>query len=518
MLAATGLTKRYGGSLALDGAALALHAGEVHAVVGENGAGKSTLVKILSGVVRPDGGRVELAGAPTSVAQRKAAASGIALVSQELAVFGDLSVAENLFPHGLPRGRRGPASRAAAEARARPVLDELGLRVRLGARAGDLALADRQLLEISRALVTGPRVLILDEPTSALPAAAVERLAGVLLRLSRRGIAILYISHILEEVLQFAQRVTVLRDGRVALGGAAIGSVTLTTLVAAMLGEALPEAAALRAPGSGDPDDYGYEGGGAAAGAAPIGAAPIGKRPVVLESVTVPGRLDAVSLTVDAREIVGLAGLQGSGHLAVLDVLSGRARPESGVVRLVGQGAPRSVRQAIARGVAVVPSDRKRDGLMLERPVWENNASVRWLGLQQGGRLLRRRELIDRAVRNADRLRIKGDVCGRAGDLSGGNQQKVVFAKWLEADPLVLLLDDPTRGVDIRARAEMHAIIRGLAGQGKAVLVASTDLAELVELCDRVLVFRRGRIADELGTRGLTAHALSVAMNAGVAG
>ncbi|MFC1406279.1 MULTISPECIES: sugar ABC transporter ATP-binding protein [Streptacidiphilus] len=506
VLAATAVGKRYDGIPVLAEAGITLRAGEVHALVGENGAGKSTLVKILSGVVRPDTGRVLLDGREVAFAtSRQASAAGVALVSQELAIFGDLSVAENLFPHGLPR-RAGLTSNAEAERRARPVLDELGLRLRLDTRAGDLDLADRQLLEICRALLTEPRVLILDEPTSALPKEAVDRLAAVLLRTRGRGIAVLYISHYLEEVLRFSQRVTVLRDGRVTLGGAEIATVDLAALVTAMLGEehAAPEprAAPAPAPASGPAREPG-----AAA--------------VVLDSVTVPGRLDRVSLTARRREVVGLAGLQGAGHLTVLEVTGGRARPASGSVRLPGGVAPRSLRQATGHGVAFVPSDRKRYGLMLDRPVWENITSVSWLGLHRGGLLLHRRALVDRAARSARSLRVDGGVHRRTGELSGGNQQKVVFAKWLDTDPSVMLLDDPTRGVDIRARAEMHAVIRALADEGRegrAVLVASTDLSELVELCDRVLVLQRGRIVDELSGERLTQQALSVSMNAGFAG
>ncbi|TDU03310.1 ribose transport system ATP-binding protein/rhamnose transport system ATP-binding protein [Streptomyces sp. 846.5] len=497
VLTATGVTKRYDGVPVLADAAVTLRAGEVHALVGENGAGKSTLVKILSGVVHPDAGRVMLDGREVAFAtSRRASEAGIALVSQELAIFGDLSVAENLFPHGLPR-RRGLTSKAEAERRARPVLDELGLRVRLDARTGDLDLADRQLLEICRALLTEPRVLILDEPTSALPKEAVDRLAAVLLRTGGRGIAILYISHYLEEVLRFSQRVTVLRDGRVTLSGAEIADVDLTTLVTAMLGDGHAATAAPEpAPGTGAP----------------------GAPAVVLESVTVPGRLDRISLTAHRREVVGLAGLQGAGHLTVLEVISGQARPASGTVRLAAGKAPRSFRQAIGQGVAFVPSDRKRYGLMLDRPVWENITSVSWLGLNRGSPMLHRRELVDRAARSARSLRVNGGVHRRTGELSGGNQQKVVFAKWLDTDPSIMLLDDPTRGVDVRARAEMHAVIRALADEGRAVLITSTDLSELVDLCDRVLVLQRGRAVDELSGERLTQQALSVSMNAGFAG
>ncbi|QKG27428.1 sugar ABC transporter ATP-binding protein [Actinomadura verrucosospora] len=500
MLVASGLVKHYGGVTALDGVGITLDAGEVHALVGENGAGKSTLVKIVSGVVRPEGGTLALDGAPVRFAgARHAGAQGVAIVSQELMTYDDLTVLENLFPYGAPR-RRGLVSTREMRRLARPVLGALGIDPPPHARAGDLPLADRQLLEICRALLQEPRVLILDEPTSALPRDAAERLAGVVRRLAGRGLAVLYISHFLEEVMRIADRVTVLRDGRVVLPGAAAADVSLDSLVAAMLGE--PEArAAVPSPNSKP-----------AVRRRPSGAA------VSLTGVTVPGLLRDVSLAVAGGEIVGLAGLQGAGHLAVLDAVCGRVRPASGSVRLPDGREPRSARHAVTSGVAFVSGDRKGRGLMLDKPLWENVTAVSWLGQGRGGFLPRRARLVDRARGHLERLRVRGDVRAGAGALSGGNQQKVVLAKWLDASPSVLALDDPTRGVDVGARAELHAIVRGLAAEGKAVLIASSDLAELVELCHRVVVFQHGRIVGSLAGARLTEPELSVAMNAGFAG
>ncbi|MBO2462803.1 sugar ABC transporter ATP-binding protein [Actinomadura violacea] len=498
MLVASGLVKHYGGVTALDGVGITLDAGEVHALVGENGAGKSTLVKIVSGVVRPEGGTIALDRAPVRFAgARHAAAQGVAIVSQELMTYDDLTVLENLFPYGAPR-RRGLVSTREMRRLARPVLSELGIDPPPHARAGDLPLTDRQMLEICRALLQEPRVLILDEPTSALPRDAAERLAGVVRRLAGRGLAVLYISHFLEEVMRIADRVTVLRDGRVVRPGAEAADVSLDSLVAAMLGEPGALAAAPRAM--------------PAAPRSPGGVA------VSLTGVTVPGRLRDVSLTAAGGEIVGLAGLQGAGHLAVLDAVCGRVRPASGSVRLPDGRAPRSARHAVTSGVAFVSGDRKGRGLMLDKPLWENVTAVSWLGQGRGGFLPRRARLVDRARGHLERLRVRGDVRAGAGGLSGGNQQKVVLAKWLDAAPSVLALDDPTRGVDVGARAELHAIVRGLAAEGKAVLIASSDLAELVELCHRVVVFQRGRIVGSLAGARLTEPELSVAMNAGFAG
>jgi ABC-type sugar transport system ATPase subunit len=478
VLRATGLTRRYGGVTALSEVDISLAPGEVHAVVGENGAGKSTLVKILSGVLRPDAGALEVDGTPVTFSgARDAVGRGVALVAQELAVFPDLTVAENLFPLDAPR--RGPLlSTRRMAARAAPVLAELGLAVPLGARAGTLSLADQQLVEIGRALLRDPAVLILDEPTSALPAEAVDRLMAVLRKLVARGVAVLYVSHFIEEVLRLAGRVTVLRDGRAVLAGVDAASVNLDGVVAAMLGDR-PLASFERARVAADQPP----------------------------AVVVDG------LSVAPGEIVGLAGLQGAGHLAVLATLSGRAPG-----RVNGRPAPRSPRAAVRAGVAFVPSDRKRYGLMLDKPLWQNTSAVSWLALGRGGRWLRRRSHVSAAQAHIERLRIRGAPDAPVSSLSGGNQQKVVVAKWLAAAPSLLLLDDPTRGVDVGARAEMHAVIAALAASGKPVLLASTDLAELCELCDRVLVFQRGRVVARLTRAELSERALSVAMNAGFAG
>ncbi|GGL00408.1 sugar ABC transporter ATP-binding protein [Mangrovihabitans endophyticus] len=505
MLHATGLVKRYGGVTALDGADLELRGGEIHALVGENGAGKSTLVKILSGALGPDGGEIALNGTPTRfTGPRDAAARGIAMVAQELSLFPDLSVAENLFVTALPR-RFGLLSPAEMERRAAPVLAGLGLDdVPVHAPVAGLNLADRQLLEVCRALLATPRVLMLDEPTSALPPAAVDRLETVLRQVAARGIAVLYISHMLQEVRRMADRVSVLRDGRPALRGERAGGLSLDDLVRAMLGDGAPApapAGATADPVAGDPERTAHD------GAVPDAAA------LTLSHVTVPGAVTDMSLSVAAGEIVGVAGLEGAGHRAVLDVVCGLRRPASGRVTLPGGGTPRSVRDAVRQGVAFVPGDRKRFGLMLDQTVWENATAVRWLGAARGSWWQHRRSLRARAQANLRRMRFHGDIDGRTGELSGGNQQKVVFAKWLDTDPSVIVLDDPTRGVDVGARGEMHDIVRDLAATGRVVLLASTDLAELTELCHRVVVFQRGEATGELRGAELTEQRLSTAVN-----
>jgi ABC-type sugar transport system ATPase subunit len=316
-----------------------------------------------------------------------------------------------------------------------------------------------------------------------------------------REVAVVYVSHVLEEVMALCDEVTVLRDGRTALEGVARADLTIPDIVDAMVGEAGHARSAISEEAAVEPA---HRRGGKLA----------------LEGVTIANQLDDVSLQVEPGEVVGLAGLAGSGHDAVLEAVFGRRRPSSGRIMLPDglPGATRS-REAIKRGVALVTGDRRRLGLMLDKPVWENVAQVRAVALARAGRLVRQGRLKARAAGHVERLRVRTpSVAERTGQLSGGNQQKVVFAKWLEVEPSVLLLDDPTRGVDVRTKADMHGLIRAEAGAGAAVLFCSTDLDELAEVCDRVVVFFRGRICDELAGDRLTKAALLEAMNTGDAG
>jgi ABC-type sugar transport system ATPase subunit len=508
VLEAAGIAKSYGGVRALDGAGLTVRAGSAHALLGENGAGKSTLVKVVAGAVRPDAGTLRLDGREVAFADTAdAARHGVAVVAQELSLFGDLDVLSNLFPMREPR--RGPFVRRGEMAeRARPVLAELGLDVPLRTPVGSLPLARRQLVEVAKALVMRPRVLILDEPTSALERASTETLLGVLRVLRERQVAVVFVSHILEEALALCDEVTVLRDGRAVLEGVPRAGLTTAAIVDAMLGERR------RGTVPAVPDEEARELAGQVTGMVdPAGAA----TPLRLDGVSVPGRLDAVSLAAAPGEIVGLAGIAGAGHATVLELVSGRRRPERGTVLLPGgRPVPRGLRGAIGAGVALVSGDRRRFGLMLDKPLWDNIGQVRAVALAADGPLVSARRLRAHARDQVERLQVRTpSIDARAGALSGGNQQKVVFAKWLDAQPSVLLLDDPTRGVDVGAKAEMHALVRGAAAAGAVVLLTSTDLDELAEVCDRVLVFHRGAIAAELGGEHLRPHALLEAMNTG---
>jgi len=497
VIEAAGIRKSFGGVTALHGCDLRVAPGTVHALLGENGAGKSTMVKILTGAMRQDAGQILLDGEPVRFQDTAdAARHGVAVVSQELNLFPDLDVLANLFTKREIL-RHGLFDRAAMTARAEPVLDELGLRVSPRAPVGSLSLAQRQLVEIAKALLTDPRVLVLDEPTSALDDAGSARLLQVLRVLRDRRVGVVFVSHILEEVLAVSDEISVLRDGEVVVSAARRADMSVGRIVAAMLGDRTVAAAATVRE-----------------------AAPVQAGGLLAEDITVLGVLHGVTLHAGLGEIVGLAGVVGAGHGELLEVLSGGGEA-TGRIRLPADagdprqlhGLPKDRRGAVRGGIALVSGDRQF-GLMRDKPLWTNIAQVRSVALARDGALLHARSLRQRARRQIAALGIRtSGVEQVAGLLSGGNQQKVVLAKWLEATPSVLLLDDPTRGVDVGAKAEIHNLIRAI-GPDCVTLICSTDLDELVSLCDRVVVFRRGRIAAELSGEHLNRHTLLEEMNA----
>jgi ABC-type sugar transport system ATPase subunit len=495
-LNATGIRKSYGGIAALKGVDFHVSAGTVHALLGENGAGKSTLVKVLVGATSPDAGTLQLDGRRVRFSSTADAASqGIAVVSQELNLFPDLSVLENLFV--LREPRRGPLVARDRMARlASPVMEELGLRVNLRAPVASLSLEQRQLLEIARALMINPRVLILDEPTSALHIHQTERLHNLLRALRQRNVAVVYVSHILEDALNLCDVVTVLRDGERVLDAVPAAQLGIDEIVRAMLGEKkqLPTRQEVTHKRYSPTQDA-----------------------LRFVNVTVPGRLDAVSFEAPAGSIVGVVGLADSGHRDALAAAAGLLSLASGQIQLPGGALvqPRR-RAAVKQGVALVPGDRRRVGLILDAPIWENMAQVRSVAMGRDGSLIRPHVLRERARARIAQLGIRaGSVNQDAGRLSGGNQQKVVFAKWLEANPSVLLLDDPTRGIDIGAKAEIYTLMRDLARQGVVQVLASTDIEELATICDTVIVFFGGRICATLNAEHLNAHTILAVMNTG---
>jgi ABC-type sugar transport system ATPase subunit len=496
------ITKRYGGVQALAGATFTVDPGEVHALLGANGAGKSTLMKILAGGEQPTSGTMALDGAPVAFKSvEDAARHGVALVSQELSLFPALDGLHNLFLMREPVRGGVAISRRKMRERTRGVVDQLGLIFDLERPVNELTLGEQQLIEIARALLGDPRILILDEPTSALNAAETERLLDVIRGLRGRGVGIVFVSHFLDDVFAVADTVTILRGGRVVEARRPATELTIATAISGMLGDGVPGPDAPLRPLAQSALDRG----------------PDAALQLQLRDVSIKRKVRGVTLQAHAGEVVGLAGLEGSGVGAILRMLFGVERLAGGEVRLPGGGScPRDIAQAIGQGVAYVPADRKRAGLHLEKPITENVSIVSACALRRDGVIMRRRRMEERAQTWRERLGVAmASPWAAAGSLSGGNQQKVLFAKWLETDPSLVLLDDPTRGVDVGAKAEMQEVIRSIAQGGAVVLYTSSDLHEMATLCDRVLILYQGDVIGELDRHELSEHALLHAVTTG---
>ena len=476
ILSVRNLAKRYGGVTALKDMNLRVERGAIHAVVGENGAGKSTLMKALAGAVKPDSGVIEFDGAAVALDSPSAARKlGIGIVYQELSLFPQRSVLANLFVNAEPT-RYGLVSRRAMEERSRDLLARLGLKVDGQSPLGLLSIGEQQLVELCRVLLEEPRLLILDEPNSALNKQETERLFEVLRQLRGRGITMLYVSHRLEEVFAICDTVTVTRNGGDVLTKDR-GALTIGEVIEGMIGRR-PEALF---PPRIEPE----------AGQAPS--------EIVIKGLS-GGALRDVSFTARSGEVVGLAGLEGSGVSHLLELLFGSRRARSGAaVYPDARGLPRNPTEAARRGVCLVPADRRRQGLMLEKSVLFNLGAV-VVGARRGGSpWYSLREARQRATRQISRLLLTTrSPDSLVGELSGGNQQKVVVGKWLETAPKVFLLNDPTRGVDVGAKREIYALIRRMSAGGGIVVFCSTELPELIGLCDRILVIYQGRVAGEL--------------------
>jgi len=480
-----GISKSFGATRALDQVDLTIAPGQVHAILGENGAGKSTLMKILAGAEKPDSGQIELGGKPVAFGTvRGANDAGIATVFQETLLFGTLDVIENMAGSSYPTSR-GLVDRRRMEQLAAPILRQIGLDVPLDRPVEQLTLAQRQLVEIAKALLVKSRVLILDEPNSALQSQESERLFAVVRRLAAEGVAVLYVSHRLEEVFSLADTVTILRNGRL-ITSVPVGQSSIPAAIEMMLG---------RKPES-------------LASSLPTPAAPGGTM-VSLTGVSAGKQVRDVDLTARAGEIVGLAGLDDGGPRQLMRLLFGQLKAQAGRVEVLGgKGAPRSPAAAVRRRIAFVPSDRAQEGLALALPIIDNVVQVH-VGAFSGTPMVRRRQLRALAAKaladsGADPDRMDAPV----GELSGGNQQKVVFAKWRAVAPGLVLLEDPARGVDVGAKAEIFATVRELARQGSTVLFFSTEFQEYAMICDRVAVFRDGRVVAELPAADATEHTL----------
>jgi ribose transport system ATP-binding protein len=496
------VSKRYGGVHALERASFACAPGRIHALLGENGAGKSTLIKVMAGVVQPDEGRIVLEGSERRFLHpQEAVAAGIACIFQELSLMPDLSVADNICITNPPR-RRGLIDRRAQRRIAEAALARAGAEgIHPLAPVASLSLSRRQMVEIAKALAREPKILILDEATSALTAADVERVFALLHRLRDEGLAIVYISHRMHEVAALADDCSVFRNGRHVATFAA-GTRSNAETVAMMIGRDIEHAYPPKPP--------------------PLPASDARTPAIEVRDLSWNGQLHDIALTVRRGEIVGLGGLDGQGQRELFLALFGVLRGVSGEVRVEGEPvAVRSPREAkhAGIGIALVPEDRKTDGLMLPMSVRDNLSFAALDRFSRGGVVVASAEAaaVGEIVR---RLSIKAPELGdAAGTLSGGNQQKVVIAKWLLNAPRIVLLNDPTRGIDVGTKQEIHVLLRRLADDGAAVLLYSTDYAELIGCCDRVAVFLDGRIVrwlsgDDLNEHALVATALDVAAEA----
>jgi ABC-type sugar transport system ATPase subunit len=473
------ISKTFPGAIALDGIDLDINAGEIHGLVGENGAGKSTLLKILTGAHGPTLGTMEVFGEEVffekPLAARKA---GITAVYQELTVIPAMSAAANVFL-GQER-RHGPVQdRRAERRRFRELSDLLGVRIDPNARADTLSIADQQSLEIMRGIESAARVLVLDEPTASLTLHEREALYGVMRNLASHGVTLVLISHDLDEVVALTDTITVLRDGRL-VASRPTAEWTKAKLIAAMLGEELSMKVSHRRKA--------------------------GEEVLRAEGVFVPGILTDVSFSVRQGEILGFAGLVGSGRTELFRALAGLDPQASGSIWIDGRQVrwPRSPQAARRLGIALAPEDRKSQGLVLGLPVYDN-LNLTTLGrVASGGILMRSREM-RRAQQLADRVRLRPpDVRRPARELSGGNQQKIVIGKWLDCAMRVLLVDEPTRGIDVGAKVEIFSLLDELASKGVAVVMVSSELEEVVENSDRVLALAGGRVIHEFDQPGLT--------------
>jgi ABC-type sugar transport system ATPase subunit len=493
------IRKVFGPTIALDDVSFDVPEGSIVGLVGMNGAGKSTLMRVIAGAVAPDSGRLSIDGQDVSFGSTSDALNeGVAIVSQELSLFPSLTVLENLQ---IMQGRRKWPSRAAFRKSAREVLQRLGFAFRLGDRVAELGLADRQVVEIARALLQVPRVLILDEPTSALHAAEVERLHIQLRRLRDSGVGIVYVTHFLEDILDVCDEIVVLRNGSRVECPDLSHTDRLPRLVAAMLGETT--VSGLKPKRNDEGADVVGEGASA---------------PLSISGLKGPNGLVIEGLSVQPGEIVGLAGLIGSGVAELFSVLFGLKRLEAGKIVLPsGLALQETPADAVRAGVAYVPPERKTIGLMQRQTIGENVISVRTLAQGRDGFFPNRSRLEQVAWGRCAELDIRmSSIRQVVSTLSGGNQQKVVFAKWLEAGPSLLLLDDPTRGIDVSARQEIHHIVRRLARSGLVILYYSSDPAETVQIADRIGVFVDGALIRELSGDKKTEHNVITLMNSSV--
>jgi ribose transport system ATP-binding protein len=474
----TQITKSFSGIRALDGVDFALRAGEVHGLVGENGAGKSTLMRILGGELQPTSGTVLLDGKALLLhGPSDARRHGIAIIHQELALAPDLSVAENIFLGELPAAISWPALRRKAGA----LLSRLGFDINPAATVRRLSVAHQQVVEIAKALSQKARIIVFDEPTSVLATSDAERLLEIIRQLRSEGVGVVYISHRLGEIFHISNRITVMKDGRVA-GVVPTDEIDTDGLIRLMVGRSLRSMFAERATRK------------------------VGDEVLRVEGLDAGRRVRDVSFSVRAGEVVGLAGLVGSGRTEVVRLIFGADRPERGRVFLHGREVRiRGPADAVRMRVGLVPESRKDHGVILPLSIRANSTMARLRAVVNALGFIRASEERRVVGRLAESLRIKTTSTeASVASLSGGNQQKVVLAKWFHVDCDLIILDEPTRGVDVGAKSEIYALIEGMAEAGKAVLVISSEHQELFGLCDRILVMGEGRLCGQLTPESYT--------------
>jgi len=490
LLSLRGAAKTFGPVVALADGTVELRAGEIHALVGENGAGKSTLVKVLAGLYHPDAGVFEIEGEPVAfrtVADSKAA--GISVIYQEPTLFPDLTVAENIFIGRQPKGRAGLISRARMRTEARVLFERLGVPIDPDRIAEGLSIADQQIIEIAKAISLDAKVLVMDEPTAALSGVEVERLFAVARSLRDRGAGILFISHRFDEIFELTDRITVMRDGRY-IATHDTAAVTTADIVREMVGR---DIAALF----------------------PKVDAEIGDTVLRVDGLSSAGVFRDISFEVRSGEIVALAGLVGAGRTEVARAVFGIDGYDTGKVELLGRRLrQRDPQAAINAGIGFVPEDRRKQGLVMDLSVARNATLTLRHALARFGLISGSRER-RAAAEWTKRLQVKtGSQEYAVSTLSGGNQQKVVLAKWLATAPKLLIVDEPTRGIDVGTKAEVHRLISDLAGRGIAILMISSELPEVLGMADRVLVMHEGRITARLDRADATPEAVMHAATA----
>jgi len=493
LLTLSGISKSFPGVRALHDVSLSLYPGQVTALIGENGAGKSTLVKILTGIYQPDAGEIGIGGTPVHLSSaHKAFEHGITAIHQETVLFDDLSVAENIFLGHAPRTRFGTIDWKTMRAHAREVLETMRAgHIDADSRLRDLGIANKHLVAVARAMSIDAQIVIMDEPTAALSAKEIEELFLLIEFLKSDGKAVLFISHKFDEIFRIADRYTVFRDGEM-VGEGLLADTTQNALVKMMVGRAVDHIFPQRTPDIG----------------APV---------LSVSDLSHPTEFDAVSFELRKGEILGFYGLVGAGRSELMQAIFGITRTSRGSMSLGGQAiAPKSAADAIEAGIVYVPEERGRQGVVIGVPIFKNVSLPSLERTSQSG-VLRLKEEFDLARRYTSRLDLRASSLSQdVGTLSGGNQQKVVIAKWLATRPKVIILDEPTKGIDIGSKAAVHGFMAELVAEGLSVIMVSSELPEILGMSDRVVVMREGRVAAVYDNKDLEPETL-VQTAAGIA-